>query len=94
LNAFKVLESNGFTGTGENKKPLQIKGLPGYRVEYVFVDSPSNALGGGLPKVIIGEDRLVLKGDKVYVFSVQSTDADRDSVAPLFDNFVESAVLP
>ena len=94
LNAFKVLESNGFTGTGANKQPLQIKGQPAYRLEYVFVDSPNNALGGGLPKVIIGEDRLVLKGDKVYVFSVQSTDADRDSVVPLFDNFVESAVLP
>jgi hypothetical protein len=94
LNAFKVLESTGFTGSGTSKQPLQIKGLPGYRLEYVFVDSPSNVLSGGIPKVIIGEDRLVRKGDKVYIFSVRSTDGDRATVLPQFDSFVESAVLP
>ncbi|MGA7731744.1 MAG: hypothetical protein WCD37_10800 [Chloroflexia bacterium] len=94
LNAFRVLESTGFTGSGTNKQPLQIKGLPGYRLEYVFVDTPNNALSGNIPKVIIGEDRLVRKGDKVYVFSVRSTDSDRATVLPWFDNFVETAVLP
>lgn len=94
LSSFRVLESEGFTGTGATKQPLMIKGLPGYRMEYVFVDTPTNALRSNIPSVIIGEDRLVLKGDTVYVFSLQSTEANRTTARQQFDNFVESAQLP
>ncbi len=94
LNAFRVLLSTGFTGSGADKKPLEINGLPGYKLEYVYVDSPTNALSGNIPKVIIGDDWLVRKGDKVYIFSLHSTEADRDAALPLFQSFVDSAQLP
>jgi hypothetical protein len=94
LNAFKVLSSSGFTGKDKDKKPIMINGLPGYKVQYVYVTSSANPLNGSIPKVIIGDDWLVLKGDKVYIFSVQSTEANRAAALPLFENFVNSAVLP
>lgn len=94
LNAFKVLDSSGFTGKGADKKPIMINGLPGYKVQYVYVTSSANPLAGGIPKVIIGDDWLVRKGDKVYVFTLQSTEANRAAALPIFESFVSSAVLP
>lgn len=94
LNAFKVLSSSGFTGKGEEKTPLMINGMPGYKVQYVYVTSSANPLSGSIPKVIVGDDWLVRKGDMVYVFTLLSTEANRAAAQPLFESFVNSAVLP
>ena len=56
---------------------------------FVYVNTPSNALQGNIPSVMLGEDWLVLKGDKVYVFTLHSTQANRDTALPLFEKFVE-----
>jgi hypothetical protein len=94
LNAFKVLDSIGYTGKDADKKPLEINGMPGYKVQYVYVTSSSNLSSGSIPKVIIGDDWLVRKGDKVYIFSLQSTEANRAAAQPVFESFVNSAQLP
>lgn len=94
LNAFKVLSSSGFTGKDEAKTPLMINGMPGYKVQYVYVTSSANPLSSGIPKVIVGDDWLIRKDKTVYVFTLQSTEANRAAALPLFENFVNSAVLP
>jgi hypothetical protein len=94
LSSYKVLSTEAFTGSGADKKPIQIKGLPGYKTSFVYVNTPSNALQGNIPSVMLGEDWLVLKGDKVYVFTLHSTQANRDTALPLFEKFVDSAQLP
>lgn len=94
LNAFKVLSSAGFTGTDKDKKPIQIKGLPGYKLAYVYVSSPANPLRGNIPSVILGDAWLVLKADKAYVFTFESTDTNHDANMSFFENFVDSAQLP
>jgi hypothetical protein len=94
LSSYKVLGTEAFTGSGADKKPIQIKGLPGYKTSFVYVNTPSNALQGNIPSVMLGEDWLVLKGDKVYVFTLHSTQANRDTALPLFEKFVDSAQLP
>ena len=94
LSSYKVLSTNAFTGSGADKKPVQIKGLPGYKTSFVYVNTPSNALSGSLPSVILGDDWLVLKGDTAYVFTLHSTQADRDTAMALFQRFVDTAQLP
>jgi hypothetical protein len=94
LSSYKVLSTEAFTGSGAGKQPLQIKGLPGYKTSFVYVNTPNSALQGNIPSVILGEDWLVLKGDKVYVFTLHSTQANRDTALPLFETFVDSAQLP
>lgn len=71
-----------------------IRGLPGAKSTYVYVTSPNNVFREHLPSVMLGEDRLVKKGDKVYVFSLQSTEANRDAALKQFERFVNSAKLP
>ena len=47
-----------------------------------------------VPVVVLGEDRFVRKGDKVYVLSMQTTEANRAQALVQFDRFASSAVLP
>lgn len=85
LSAFKVLSTT----------PRQtIKGMEGMKVQFVYVTTPGNALRASLPAVVLGDDYLVRKGDKVYVFTLHSTEANRDVALPMFEKFVNSAQLP
>lgn len=83
--AFKMYELSG----GQT-----IKGLPGAIDTFVFVDNPGGAFQEKLPSVVLGEDQLARKGNRVYVFSLLTTEAARNHYLPLFRAFVESAKLP
>jgi hypothetical protein len=85
LAAFQLFEVAG----GET-----VKGLPGARASYVFVDTSGGAFEERLPAVVLGEDVLARKGNRVYVFSMLATEDDQTGVQPLFRAFVESAQLP
>lgn len=85
LAAFQLFEIAG----GEN-----VKDLPGAKASYVFVDTSGGAFQERLPAVVLGEDLLARKGNRVYVFSMLATEADRPGILPLFRAFVESAKLP
>lgn len=61
---------------------------------YVFVANQGGALQESVPVVVMGEDRFVRKGDKVYVFSMQTTEAGREQAMAQFERFISSAVLP
>jgi hypothetical protein len=71
-----------------------IKGMPGAKTRYVFVDTPANAFQQAVPAVVRGDDYLVRKGANVYVFSLNTTDENRADALPIFERFVETAQLP
>ena len=71
-----------------------VKGLPGATATYVFVYDPTSLFQEGIPAVVLGEDLLVRKGDRVYVFSLLATRENRDQAQAMFRAFVESARLP
>jgi len=80
LEAYRSFElsSDGPTGAGS----------------FAFVTGAGNALQENIPVVLLGEDRFVRKGGRVYVFTMHSTEAGRAVAAAKFDRFVQSTVLP
>jgi hypothetical protein len=94
LAATRARDLTAFKLFNITTKDVRIKGLPGAKTEYVYVTNPGNAIRQTIPSVMIGEDWLVHKGDKVYVFSYQATEANRDEARSVFEKFVESAQLP
>lgn len=71
-----------------------VNGQPAATGTYVFVQTPNNLLANAVPSVMFGEDRMVRKGNTVYVFSSHATEENRDRAAEQFNRFVESARLP
>ena len=61
---------------------------------YVFVANTGGALQESIPSVVLGEDRYVRRGDKVFVFSLLSTDANRALAQAKFERFISAAALP
>ncbi len=60
---------------------------------YVFVANTGGALQESIPSVVLGEDRYVRRGDKVFVFSLHSTDANRAVAQAQFERFISAAAL-
>lgn len=71
-----------------------VKGLPGAISSFVFVDTSGDPFQEKLPTVVLGDDQLARKGNRVYVFSMLSTEGARTQHLPMFGAFVESAKLP
>lgn len=61
---------------------------------YVFVANTGGALQESIPSVVMGEDRYRRRGDKVFVFSLHSTDANRALAQAQFERFISAAALP
>ncbi len=85
LSAYKLLD----TQTGQS-----VKGLPGAAASFVFVYDPTSLFQQGIPAVVLGEDLLARKGERVYVFSLLAARENRDLAEQRFQAFVESARLP
>ena len=71
-----------------------VKGAPGAESSYVFVSSKGTLQQESLPVVVLGDDTFVRKGGKVYVFTLQSTEANRQLALPKYKAFIESVKLP
>ncbi len=91
LTAYRVLSIDG---NSKGKGFPTVKGLPAIKTTYAFVSTSNNAFSNSLPTTVIGRDYLVRKGDRVYIFTVQSTEANQDDASADFDRFVDSAQLP
>lgn len=80
LTAFRSFDllSDGAGGTGT----------------FAYVSHAGNALQETLPVVMLGEDRFVRKGGRMYIFTLHTTEAGRAVAAAKFERFVQSAVLP
>lgn len=61
---------------------------------FAFVTGPDNALQESLPVVMLGEDRLVRRGGRMYVLTLLTPESDLDLARAQFERFVQSAVLP
>jgi hypothetical protein len=76
-------------------RPGQVRpDLAGVTYTYVFVDDPVRPFEASLPRVVLGEDRMVRRGGRVYVFSLLASPPDRPRQLPRFDTFVKSARFP
>lgn len=71
---------------------LSMTGAPSSH--YVFVANRGGALQESMPVVVLGEDRFIRKGERVYVFSMQSTEANQSTARMAFERFVSGATLP
>lgn len=71
-----------------------VKGLPGGQGSYVFVSRPGTFLQESLPAVVLGDDTFVRKGGRVFVFSLQATEANRPQALKKYQAFINSATLP
>jgi len=71
-----------------------VKDLPGGEGSYVFVSRPGTFLQERLPAVVLGDDTFVRKGGRVFVFSLQSTEANRPLALKKYRAFIDSATLP
>lgn len=85
LSAFKLLDSQ----TGQT-----VKELPGAAASFVFVHDPAGMFQQGIPAVVLGDDLLARKGDRVYVFSLLAARGNRALAEQRFGAFVDSARLP
>ncbi|MDP9350084.1 MAG: hypothetical protein M3P51_00845 [Chloroflexota bacterium] len=85
MEAFKQLDIR----SGE---PLG--GQPTLRNRYVFVNTTGGVFADNMPHVMLGEDRLVRKGGKVYIFSMHAAEENYERTRDQFDRFVQSATLP
>ena len=94
LTAYKVLDIQNQVVENGNKAPLTIKGLPAMITRYAYVNAPSNVFGQGIPTVVVGTDYLLRKGNRVYVFTVQSTEDNEADAKARFERFVQDANIP
>ncbi len=85
LSSFKLLDVQ----TGQT-----IKGLPASTASFVFVHDPTSLFQQGIPAVVLGDDLLARKGERVYVFSLLAARENRDLAEQRFRAFVESVRLP
>lgn len=74
--------------------PLTIKGQPAIKTRYAFVTTPTSAFTEGLPTVVVGRDYLIHKGNRVFVFTAQSTEENEANTSARFEQFVQDARLP
>jgi RsiW-degrading membrane proteinase PrsW (M82 family) len=93
MGSLKVFDLDVFE-PGDDKTVRTIKGLPGGESSYVFVSNKGTLAQESLPVVVLGDDTFVRKGSTVYVFSLQSTEANRPLALPKYKAFIESAKLP
>ncbi|MDQ5825288.1 MAG: hypothetical protein M3441_13935 [Chloroflexota bacterium] len=94
LTAYKVLDIQNQTGEGNNRSALMIKGLPAMITRYAFVSTPNSVFTEGLPTVVVGTDYLLRKDNRVYVFTVQSTEENESDAKARFERFVQDARIP
>ena len=94
LTAYKVLDIQNQTGEGNNRAPLTIKGLPAMITRYAYVSTPNSVLTEGLPTVVVGTDYLLRKDNRVYIFTVQSTEENEADAKARFERFVQDANIP
>ncbi|MCS7059625.1 MAG: hypothetical protein RMN25_00530 [Anaerolineae bacterium] len=85
LSAYKLLDT---------QTDQLVKGLPGATAAFVFVDDPTGVFQQGIPAVVLGDDLLARKGDRVYVFSLLAARTNREQTEGLFRAFIESVRLP
>ncbi len=57
---------------------------------YAFVSS-GGALQERVPTVVLGEDRYVRRGDKVFIYTLHSTEANLATAQPLFERFISTS---
>ncbi|MDQ3706688.1 MAG: hypothetical protein M3437_16005 [Chloroflexota bacterium] len=94
LTAYKVLDIQNQTGEGNNRAALMIKGLPAMITRYAYVSTPNSVFTEGLPTVVVGTDYLLRKDNRVYVFTVQSTEENEPDAKARFERFVQDARIP
>jgi RsiW-degrading membrane proteinase PrsW (M82 family) len=94
LGSLKVFDLEVFELNSEPPKIKSIKGLPAGTSSYVFVSSKGTLQQESLPAVVLGDDTFVRKGNKVYVFTLHSTEANRPMALPKYQAFIASAKLP
>jgi hypothetical protein len=94
LTAYKVLDIQNQRVENGNRVPLTIKGLPAMITRYAYVSTPRSVLTEGIPTVVVGTDYLLLKGNRVYVFTVQSTEENEAEAKARFERFVQDAIIP
>ncbi|MEA2575873.1 MAG: hypothetical protein QOH93_3171 [Chloroflexia bacterium] len=94
LTAYRVLSIQNQAGDTGNRSPLMIKGLPAMITRYAYVSTPNSVLTEGLPTVVVGTDYLLRKDNRVYVFTVQSTEQNEADAKARFEQFVQDARIP
>jgi hypothetical protein len=94
LTAYKVLDIQNQVVQNGNRVGMTIKGLPAMITRYAFVSTPQSVLTEGIPTVVVGTDYLLLKGNRVYVFTVQSTEENEADAKARFERFVQDASIP
>ena len=94
LTAYKVLDIQNQRVENGNRVGLTIKGLPAMITRYAYVSTPQSVLTEGIPTVVVGTDYLLLKGNRVYVFTVQSTEENESDAKARFERFVQDAIIP
>jgi hypothetical protein len=94
LTAYKVLDIQNQVSEGNNRTSLMIKGLPATITRYAYVSTPNSVFTEGLPTVVVGTDYLVRKDNRVYVFTVQSTEENEADARARFERFVQDARIP
>ncbi|HET6262698.1 MAG TPA: hypothetical protein VFG99_10750 [Chloroflexia bacterium] len=94
LTAYKVLDIQNQRVENGNRVGLTIKGLPAMITRYAYVSTPKSVLTEGIPTVVVGTDYLLLKGNRVYVFTVQSTEENEADAKARFERFVQDAIIP
>jgi len=72
----------------------RIRNLPGGKVSFIYVSNPQGVFQQSLPVVVLGDDYLLRKEGRVYVFGLQAAEENRAQALKQFESFVESARLP
>ncbi len=94
LTAYKVLDIQNQVVENGNRVALTIKGLPATITRYAYVSAPNSVFTGGIPTVVVGTDYLLRKDNRVYVFTVQSTEENEADAKARFERFVQDASIP
>jgi RsiW-degrading membrane proteinase PrsW (M82 family) len=85
LTAYRLLEL-------ESEQVL--RGLAAARATFAFVHTPANPFQDSLPVIVLGEDIMMRKGDRVFVFSLFAAKENYPRAQERFRAFVEAAQLP
>ncbi len=95
LTAYRVLNiQNQVADANGNRTALMVKGLPATITRYAYVSTPRSVLTEGLPTVVVGTDYLLRKDNRVYIFTVQSTEENEADAKARFERFVQDARIP
>ncbi len=77
----------------EDPATIPIRGDVGTALSYAFIAN-GGALQSRIPAVVLGEDRLLRKGDRVYIFSLQAAEANLSQAYASLDTTIAQTILP